>query len=106
MAFTDLAAAADRTVLEHLGEPVVYRPAVGDPVPVTGIFDAPSALVQGGGQLAVEARAPTVFLILVDLPTNPEVDTPTLTIGGVDYEVIDTHPDGLGGIVLDLRKVT
>lgn len=106
MAFTDLTAAADRTVLDLLGEPVVYRPVVGEPAPVTGIFDLPSGLVQGDGQVAVEARKPTVFLVLADLPVDPELDTPTLTIRGVDYEVKDTHPDGLGGIVLVLGKVT
>lgn len=106
MAFADLVATADRAVLDLLGEPVIYAPAVGQPAPVKGIFDLPSALVQGDGEVAVDARSPTVFLLLVDLPTDPELDTPTLTIRGVNYLKKDTHPDGLGGIVLVLGAVS
>jgi hypothetical protein len=106
MAFTDDIADTNRATVDALGEPVTYRAQDGTAVTPNGIFDLPSALVQGDGELAVEARAPTVFLLLADLPTDPELDTPTLTIRGVDYEVKDAKPDGVGGIVLVLGKVT
>ena len=108
MAFSDLVASGDRAQLAAFGVPVTYTPAGGNPpaVPVTGIFDAQFVLAQGGAHAGVEATAPAVFLLLADLPTDPEVDDPTITIGGVVYSVVGRHPDGMGGIVLELRTVT
>ena len=108
MAFADLIAATDRAVQAHLGgEPVIYQPAAGASVPVTGIFDASFVFVQQSGvQAGVEAVTPAVFLQLADLPTDPKQDDPILTIGGVDYRVWERQPAGLGSIVLALRKAT
>lgn len=88
---------------------ITYQPAVGPAVPVSGIFDAQYRLLQGhgGDQLSgVEATAPAVFLRLSSLPVDPELDEPTLIIGGVVYGVIERRTAGLGAIVLVLRKVT
>jgi hypothetical protein len=104
--FTDITAAADRDVRDHLGEPVIYRPAAGAPVPVTGIFDEQYVLEQGSSEMAVEGRHPAVFLLLADLPTDPELDTPTITIRGIDYSRKYSQPDGVGGILLVLGKAT
>lgn len=105
-AFADLVADVDRAALAALGgEPVLYRPAGGDPAPIVGIFDAQFVLAQGDAEAGVEAAAPAVFFRLSDLPTDPELDDPTLTIGGRDYRVIQRKPDGFGGIVLVLRQV-
>lgn len=104
MAFADLVARIDRSVQRKLGDDsIIYQPDGGDPVPVTGVFDAAYVLVQGGANAGVESSAPAVFLILSDLPVNPEDDDPTLTIGGIDYRVAERRPDGKGGIVLVLR---
>jgi hypothetical protein len=106
-AFDDLVADMDRAVMAELGgEPVVYRPGAGDAVTVTGVFDAQYVLAQGDAEAGVEASAPAVFLRLADLPTDPELDEPTLTIRGTDYHVNDRKPDGAGGLLLTLRKVT
>ena len=106
-AFTDLVADIDRAALAELGgEPVLYRPAVGDPVPLVGIFDAQYVLAQGDAEAGVEAAEPAVFFRLSELPIDPELDDPTLTIGGRDYHVTQRKPDGVGGIVLILRAVT
>lgn len=106
MAFGDLIAAADRNAQALLGgEPVAYHPQAGPAVTVTGIFDEPFMLVQGGAEDGVETKVPTVFLRLADLPTDPEVDHPTLTIRGVTYRVWKRQPAGFGSIQLWLRKV-
>lgn len=106
MSFVDLVTRIDRAVQRQLGGvSVIYRPELGAPVQVTGVFDAGYVLVEGSAEAGVEARDPSVFLQLADLPRDPDQDEPTLTIGGVDYRVIERKPDGIGGIVLVLRKV-
>lgn len=107
MAYADLVAAADRAAMAALGGVIVtYAPQSGPAVPVTGIFDSVFVLAKGSAMAGVGAGAPAVFFRLSDLPVDPEVDEPTLTIGGVAYHVIERMPDDMGGIVLALRRVT
>lgn len=106
--FTTLVLATDRAVQSCLGgELVTYDPA-GAPaaVQVTGVFDEQYVLAKGGAEAGVGTLGPAVFVLLADLPTDPEVDDPTLTIRSVVYRVIERRPDGMGGIVLALRRVT
>lgn len=109
MSFSDLVAAADRAAQAALGgEAVTYTPTVGAPPPaavqVTGIFDEKYVLAVGSADTGVETIGPAVFLRLEDLPVDPEDDEPTLTIRGVDYRVHARPRDGMGGIVLALRR--
>lgn len=107
MAFEDLVAGADRAVQRALGgETMVYTPEAGVPVEVTGVFDQQYLLAKGTPLAGVESRGPAVFLLLDDLPTDPDEDEPTLTIRGDVYRVVERRPDGMGGIVLALRLVT
>ncbi|MGN6105197.1 MAG: head-tail joining protein [Kofleriaceae bacterium] len=106
MSFDELVAETDRAALSDLGgETVTYTPEVGSPVPVTGMFDEQYVLAKGTAEAGVEATGPAVFLRLEDLPVHPDDDEPTLTIKSVDYRVIERRPDGMGGIVLALRRV-
>lgn len=114
MGFAENIARVDRNAQRLLGGvPVTYRPKFGPAVSVTttsgapllGIFDDTFILAQGRAEAGVEASLPTVSLILADLPTDPEVDDPTLTIGGVDYRIVKRAPADFGSIVLTLRKV-
>lgn len=106
MSFFDLIARADRTAQRVLGGvPVVYTPQDGAPVTVTGIFDAQYLLIESG-ETRVEGRHPAVFLRLSDLPTDPDQDEPTVTIGAKEYRVTERRPDGLGGVLLVLLEVT
>lgn len=106
MAFPDLVNDIDLAAQAHLGgETVTYQPELGAPVDVVGLFDAQYVLAKGTAEAGVEAVGPAVFLRIDDLPTDPEDDDPMLTIGGVDYRVVERRPDGMGGIVLALRKV-
>lgn len=108
MSLEGLVADMDSAAISVLGEstPVTYAPASGAPVLVSGIFDNPYELAQDAGAPAgVESLAPAVFLQLADLPTDPEVDDPILTIKGVQYRVSERCPAGPGAIYLRLRKV-
>lgn len=105
MAFSDLLAAADRIVLSHLGGTVRYQPQVGVAVDVTGIFDQAYQLATpGSGGPGVESSRPAVFLLLSDLPTDPDQDEPTITVDGVSYTVRERQKDGRGGVVLLLQE--
>ncbi|HET9063670.1 MAG TPA: hypothetical protein VFO62_10315 [Candidatus Binatia bacterium] len=108
MGFAELVAAADRAAQQHLGgEPVIYAPAAGAPVSVVGIFDEVYAVAKGEPEAGVGVLGPAVFLRLEDLPVDPESDEPTLTIRGFDYRMTGPpQPDGIGGVMLTLRRVT
>lgn len=112
--FDQLVARADRTAQAVLGgETVTYTPEAGPPVDVTGVFDAVFVLAKGTANSGVEATAPAVWVRLEDLPENPEDGEPTVTIYDApnrapelvgDYRVIERMPDGIGSVVLVLRK--
>ena len=106
MSYADDVIAARRVALATFGEPVTYTPLVGTPVTPTGIFGDQYVLASGSAQAGVSTSNPAVFLLLEDLPTDPREDKPTLTVRGVVYRVHEKLPDGMGGIVLALRKVT
>lgn len=110
MSFDDLMAAGDRAVRQKLGGSITYTPGVGAAVVVDGIFTAPHTSVdlgeQGGG---VSTVSPTAFLKLIDLPSDPESDTAArVTVAGVTYrwDTHDSRPDGMGGILLMLHRVS
>lgn len=110
MGYADQIGRVDRTACKLLGgEPVIYQPAAGPPVPLTGIFDEHYVLQAADGA-GVGAVAPAVFLQRADLPVDPELidpelDGPTLTIRGIDYRMDHPETAGMGSVVLVLRKV-
>lgn len=105
--FNRLVERVDRAAIAILGgEPIVYTPQGGAGVTIMGLYDSAFAIAKGSAEAGVETQGPAVFVRFDDLPTDPEVDDPILTIRGVDYRVIERIPDGIGGIVLALRVVT
>jgi len=107
-AFDLLVAGADRAVFGNLGgEVVTYSPSTGTPFSVVGVFDAQYVLAKGSAHAGVEAAGPAIFFRLSDLlPSDPEAENrATIAIRGNIYRVIEARPDGVGGIVLVLRRV-
>jgi len=99
----------DRLTLAYLGsvEVTYVSSTPGGTFPVAGIFDDNYVLSSTGDSLAgVETVGPAVFILLADLPIDPELDDPTLTIRGVTYRVTARPPAGMGSVLLILRKVT
>lgn len=110
MGFADLMAAADRSVRQKLGGAITYTPGVGVAVEVDGIFTAPHSIEDVGERGAgISTVSPTLFLTLEDLPSDPESDTSArVTVDGVTYrwDTGESHPDGMGGILLFLHRAT
>jgi hypothetical protein len=84
---------------------ILYKPANGPAVPVKVISASPYVRLQGDELGGVEASLPSVFVRLSELPVDPEIDDPLLTIEGVVYRVTERKPAGLGAIRLMLRRV-
>lgn len=106
MTFPSLIAAADRAALLHLGEAVRYLPFAREAVDVRGVFDNTDANVRVQGQEVVSS-GPRLFLLLADLPVDPESESkgfPRLTIRGVQYATRDVQKDGVGGVTLSLNE--
>lgn len=110
MSYDDLVRHSDRMVQSVLGgEVVTYASSVGSPIPVTGMFDSNYVLAKGDSLSGVEATVPAVSFRLEDLPIDPELEPdgfPTLTIRGESYRVIERRPDGMGLVVLVVRRIT
>lgn len=105
--FDEHIAAMDGVIItSRLAMNLLYKPASGPAVPVRGIFDANYELAKGNAEAGVSVLAPAVFLRKADLPTDPELDDPILTISGKDYRVVEVQPDSLTGVVLVLKLVT
>lgn len=105
MGFTDLLANTDRVVRAALGDAtIVYTPTVGDPVTVSGIFDATYQHVDAG-QVGASGSGPAVFLRLSDLPSDPCDDlAATVTIAGTGYTIFEAKPDGQGAVLIRLHE--
>jgi hypothetical protein len=110
LGFDDLVARVDSAVRAHLGSvEVTYTPAVGAAATLDGLFDANYVLVQRDDDRgSVETTAPAVWVKVADLPVHPDADNPdvaTVVIAGVSYRVRERKPDGMGHMVLVLRRV-
>lgn len=103
MGFADLMAQADRTAREVLGGSVVYRPGVGAPVTVAGVFDAAFSLVDLGDP-GVASVGPVVFLGRLELPSDPDTDRDArIEVAGVLYRIHEVRPS-LDGVFLLLHR--
>lgn len=121
MSFAEHIARLDRIAIDAFGdkdgngspEVITYTPEDGDPVSetpggetLTGIFSELYELAHSTADAGVDTLGPAVFFRLSDLPVDPQDDEPTITIRGDDYAVTRREPDGMGGIVLGLRKLS
>ena len=107
MDFSELMALTDRASLDGpLGGSVTYTPGVGSSETVRGIFDAVHQLVDAGTP-GVSLSGPVVFLLLEDLPSDPEEDLDaTVTVGSTEYSFREVQKDGQGGVRILLHKVS
>lgn len=107
MGFHDEIAAVTRAALSSkLGDPVTYTPSVGSAVDVSGFFDETYTQINLG-EVGVSSTGPAVFLMLADLPSDPETDAgATVTFASKVYTITEARPVGAGGVLLRLHWQT
>ena len=99
MDFAELIERTDRAAQRHLGAvKVMYRPSLGDPVEVEGIFDEAYRLSEEG-EAGVETVTPAISFRLEDLPLHPNEDEPEIWMGDTVYSVRERQPDSMGGMI-------
>lgn len=91
------------------GEPATFLPDGGPAAEVSGVFEAAHKLVEvdpgdnSNYTVGVSSTAPALGIRLQDFPSAPEQGD-GLRVRGLDYVIIDIHPDGHGGAHLILQR--
>lgn len=104
MTWPGLVANADAALLAVLGVGTTYVTGAGVTAQPKGIFTAAYVRVEAG-HAGVSSQTPAVFYRLVDLPSDPDEDEPTITIDGVSYAGREVEKNGQGGVYVLLTKV-
>jgi hypothetical protein len=103
MGLVDLSQARRAGYLQF-GASVTYLPKEGgDPLAITGVYSAPSELVEIGAPTSISTSAPVLGVEREDLPSGDRIGD-TLVLGGVTWKVIDVREDGEGGADLMLHR--
>lgn len=93
-----------RTTIQVFGEPGVYTPQEGEPIPLMVVFRQPFQSVDLRRNVAFGSSNPTAFLALADLPAEP-LGGDLLEVAAGWFRVIDPpQPDGKGGVLLELHE--
>jgi hypothetical protein len=96
MAWVDLVDSLDQTVTETFGVAAVLNPAAGaGPISFTGVESAPADMdVKAATRLFVKGGSVTPMPLRGD----------QISIGAVNYDVLEVDPDIVGGIMLRLHE--
>lgn len=87
--------ASDRaSLLADFGVSCVWTPAVGSPIPITGIFDYEYQQVEAGGTQGFAMRAAKLLVRTADIPGVK--DGTAISVEGVNHVVRIVMPDGTG----------
>jgi hypothetical protein len=106
MSFASVLAVGDVQTRAVLGSDVTYTSGTGASVVVRGIFDACYVRVDVG-EVGVASVGPAVWLALADLPSSPLADSGArVTADGVTYASHEAEPDGMGGVLVLLHRVS
>lgn len=95
----ELADLAIVAVRDRLGESVTYDRG-GVESSITGEFDPAGVRVEIVDGIAVQSRAPRLFVRLADLPDDRAEVGDAWTARGFRYRVAEVDPDGHGAAVL------
>ena len=107
MGWADHVAAIDSAVQRHMGDALEYRTGYGEVFALVGVFDAAYVRVDGGGEAGVSTVGPVLFARVIDLPADYADDRDAnVIVSGVEYRVHEVQPDGQGGVLLLLHRVS
>lgn len=99
----DFDALVNAPLAELFGRGVTYTPSGGDPVEVTGIFQAQHQTVETEGELTFSSTAPVLWIRLADWPQAP-ARFDGVIVDAAAYIIEDVRPDGQGGVKLILKR--
>lgn len=89
------------------GEPVMFLPAIGSPLAVSGIFDEAYREVDLAGGMAVTTESPVLGIRVSDFSVLPvQGDQVTVASRSKTYVVREVQIDGHGGAKLLLNDAT
>lgn len=86
------------------GESVEYSYNGGAAISIRGVFDSAHIAVDPDTGASISTTDPLLGIKAADLPGKP-TKSDTVTVHGIAYRVIDSQPDGQGGINLILKKL-
>jgi len=92
------------TSMAAMGTPFTFIPKGGQPIEVRGVFD--DAHVEGevdaGGEVVTSTHAPIIGIKISEFSQEPK-QRDKIKRKGINYDIIDTLPDGQGGLRLVLH---
>lgn len=97
-----------RTVQEHFGETVWYKPLAHPGFSLEAHFDEAYQSVDVQGEVEVVSTSPVLDVMLEDLPVPPaQGDRVTVGTGRTakQFEVTKQEIDGMGGALLMLYRI-
>jgi len=80
-----------------------YRPSVGVSYPIKGVFDENYQLVEGVGEMKISTTKIVLGVKREDLAQDP-AEGDGVTVRAVQYEIIESQPDGEGWFLLILNE--
>ncbi len=87
------------------GEPVLYQRGGGPPWPLTGIFDKKFLDVKFQDGVEVSSMHPVLSVRASALPADVRVvNNEIFVVRGQQYKVTNTDPDGVGSVLVHLRR--
>lgn len=90
--------------LGGLTVPVEYRPEVGTPVQLAGIYDEAWCEVDPQSRAPISSTGPAVHMQTGDLPAEP-ADADRLVIHGRTFRMLAPKPDGHGVTIYPLKEM-
>lgn len=105
MSFSARAKLVQNASTKHLGEPITFTPAVGDPVTgINGVWANDEVTFNQDGTASIGPN-PEIDVKLSDLGVEPSEGEDKVTVFGIDYLIATVIKDGQGMAKLLLTKL-
>jgi len=88
---------------EEFGTEVIFKPIIGNPKIINGIFDKEFISVEISEGPGIQDQAPTLSIRLSDFIVEPKQND-IFTINGIDYKVLEIQKDGTGFAIIILEE--
>jgi len=82
---------------------VQYMPKGASSYPLSAVFDKAHVSVDPGTGVPISSTNPVLGVRLSDMQAEPKKGD-RVQVSGVIYSVVDSQPDGVAGVMLELHK--